>query len=124
MDVTEIAYKIIVGYAGKKNVVKLFVAKKPEDLERLEEIRAVHESDPDALFVQVVRTRKPRSYNYDHYETRVMVDDSGTVTTPGEKSLLFGPAAKKQAMSYTRSDQEKVAWARNNTFDNRTCTWH
>lgn len=124
MNHIETAYKMIVGYAGKKDVVKFYVIKSPEDLDRLWEIKTAHEDDPDSLFVTVVRSRKPRSYNYNHYETPVTVDDSGTVTTEAEKSLMFKPAVVQQAASLVRTDVEKGEWARTNRFEERTCIWH
>lgn len=124
MNYVESAYKIVVSYTSKKTVVATIVVKTPEEYSTLLETKARYESDPDAISVALVRTRKPRTYNYDYYNTPVMVDDSGTVTTEAEKSLMFKPVAKDQSGAVVRSDAEKIEWARNNTFDNRTCTWH
>ena len=123
MNHVESAYKIIVSYTSKKTVVETIVVKSPVELYDLLETKARYESDPDALSVALVRTRKPKTYNYGHYETPVMVDDSGTVTTEAEKSLMFKPAATQQAVSYSRTDEEKAQWARNNTFAVKTCLW-
>ena len=123
MNHVESAYKIIVSYTSKKTVVETIVVKTPEDLQSLMETKARYESDPDAVNVALVRTRKPKTYNYNHYETPVMVDDSGTVTTEAEKSLMFKPAPAEQAVSYSRTDAEKAAWGRNNIFQERTCIW-
>lgn len=124
MNHVESAYKIIVSYTSKKTVVETIVVKTPEDLPSLLETKARYESDPDAVNVALVRTRKPKTYNYNHYETPVMVDDSGTVTTDAEKSLMFKPQPAQQAVSYSRTDAEKAAWGHSNTFQERTCIWH
>ena len=123
MNYVESAYKIIISYTSKKTVVETIVVKSPVELYDLLETKARYESDPDALSVALVRTRKPKTYNYGHYETPVMVDDSGTVTTEAEKSLMFKAASKSQVAASALTDQQKADWARNNTFDNRTCLW-
>ena len=124
MNYVESAYKIIISYTSKKTVARTIVVKTPEDLVNLMETKARYESDPDALSVELVRTRKPKTYNYNHYETPVMVDDSGTVTTEAEKSLMFKPTPKaQQSGTLIRTDAEKVEWARTNKFGNRTCLW-
>lgn len=122
MDVTESAYKLTVGYTGKKNVVTTYVIKSPMDLERLFRIRDAHESDPDSTFVTLFRTRRPRPFNYKSVETTT-VDDSGIVSTPKEKSLLFKQDNLKVKVSRPRSEEEKIEWARNYKSDDRTCIW-
>ncbi len=124
MDVIESAYKLIVRYTGKRVVERTLVLRGKITLEHVFKVRDSYKADPEVLSVDLVRTRKPKSYNYNHYETPVMVDDSGTVTTEAEKALMFKPVANQAKASDTRSDAQKVEWARSAKFDNRTCLWH
>lgn len=125
MNYVESAYKIIISYTSKKTVVETIVVKNPVEFYDLLDTKARYESDPDALSVELVRTRKPKTYNYGHYETPVMVDDSGTVTTEAEKSLMFKPTPAAQAAgTLIRTDQQKADWARTYKHDDRTCLWH
>lgn len=124
MQPVESVYKLIVVYAGsKKGTSTYYRVKNPGDMEKLLQIKAAHEGEIDAVSVVLLRTRKPRRYNYDFYETKILVDDSGAIPTPAETDLLFKPAVKQQPDSLVRTDQQKADWARNNKFDNRTCTW-
>lgn len=124
MQTEEAAYKLIVRYTGKRLVERTIVLRGKITLANVLQVRDSYKADPEVLSVDLVRTRKPKTYNYNHYETPVMVDDSGTVTTEAEQSLMFKAAAKQQVAASARTDAEKAEWARTNRFDNRTCTWH